>query len=60
MYSIYAQNGDVQYNIVEFIIDSEEDVATLPTTPVMGSTALVINNPALFMLNSEKEWVKIF
>lgn len=59
MVNLYSQNGDVQYNIVEYVVDTEADLATLPTNVAMGSTALVIANTTVYMLNSKKEWVKM-
>ena len=49
----------------DFIIDTDEDVALLPTSTVgnvktgKGSMALSIATGNLFVLNSEDEWVKV-
>ena len=59
MVILYAQNGDTQYNIREYVIDSAEDIAKLPTDGAMGSTAIVISTSEAYMLNSKKEWVKM-
>ena len=59
MYNVYAQNGDTQYNIMEYVVDTPDDIETLPRTGAMGSSALVISTSEMYMLNSEKEWVKI-
>jgi hypothetical protein len=45
----------------EFAIDTEEDVATLPTDNEVGvgSAAICIGNSEVYMLNSKREWVKL-
>lgn len=46
----------------EFAIDTEEDVATLPTEPTdvgVGSAAICIDNSEVYMLNSKRKWVKL-
>ena len=59
MINLYSQNGDIQYKIMEYVVDTVEDIATLPTTGAMGSTAIVIATSEAYMLNSKKEWVKM-
>ena len=49
----------------DFIIDSDEDVSTLPTSATgnvktgKGSMALSIESGSLFILNSDDEWVTL-
>lgn len=60
MINLYKQDGDTLYGIKEFIIDSAEDVANLPTNIPkirVGSTALVISSGDLYMLNGDGKWV---
>ena len=60
MINLYKQDGDTLYGIKEFIIDSAEDVANLPTNIPkirVGSTALVISSGDLYMLNGNGKWV---
>lgn len=59
MYNLYAQNGDTQYNVMEYVVDTPEDIDFLPTNGAMGSSAIVISTSELYMLNSQKEWVKM-
>lgn len=59
MINLYSQNGDVQYNIREYIVDTEDEIANLPKGAAMGSTALVLSTAELFMLDGQGEWVKI-
>lgn len=58
MISLLSVSGKTVYGICEYVCDKEEDVETLPEAP-MGSTALVIETGNVYMINSEKEWVKI-
>lgn len=60
MINLYKQDGDTLYGIKEFIIDSAEDIANLPTNIPkirVGSTALVISSGDLYILNSAGKWV---
>lgn len=59
MLNLYAQNGDIQYNIREYVLDNVEDIASLPEHAAMGSTAIIIATSEVYMLNSKKEWVKM-
>lgn len=59
MINMVSQNGDVKYNVVEFVVDMPADIKNLPTTVAMGSSALVLSNSEVYVLNGEKEWVKI-
>ena len=62
MINLYKQDGDTLYGIKEFIIDSAEDVANLPTNIPkirVGSTALVISSGDIYMLNGDGKWVLI-
>ena len=58
MISIIKQNGVVQQNINEFIIDEEIELKKLPKIS-HGSTCLVTNNGDVYILNGNKEWKKI-
>lgn len=60
MYKLFSHEGETLYNIKEWVCDTEEDLnALLKNSMGMGSTAFVISTSELYMLNSEKEWVKI-
>ena len=59
MINMVSQNGDVKYNVVEFVVDMPADIKDLPTNVAMGSSALVLYNSEVYVLNGEKEWVKL-
>ena len=57
-YNLIAHDGDVTYGIKEYVVDTPEDIPSLPLS-IMGSTVFVISTSEIYMMNSEKEWVKI-
>lgn len=59
MYSLYANDDDVAYGIQKFILDTEEDIKTLPTQVRAGSSALVIETSSVYVLNHQQQWIKI-
>lgn len=58
MYRITKNDGDVAYNLKELVCDTPEDLENLPACS-MGSTCMVISTAEVYMLNSNKEWVKL-
>lgn len=59
MITITSQNGDIRYNVVEFVLDTINDIPNLPTDVSAGSTAFVISTGDCYMFNSEGSWVKL-
>lgn len=53
MYKI-ASHGTKAYGIKSFILDTVEDVNSLPTDVEMGSSAYIIATGDKYLLNSEK------
>lgn len=60
MYSVISHDGDTMYNVNEYVCDSISDLFALPRCAA-GSTAIVLekDNVAVYMKNSEDEWVKL-
>lgn len=56
-----TKNGcHITYGVKEFVLDNESDVSKLPVEGcTMGSTAFIIETGNVYMLNGQKEWVKI-
>ena len=53
-------HNNTQYT--EFAVDTEDEISTLPTSPSdcsVGSVALCINTSEVYMLNSQRRWVKL-
>lgn len=48
-------NVDTQYNTYEYLVDSIEDIANLPTDSP-GSTALVAATSEVYILNNQGQW----
>lgn len=59
MYNVIKENDKSKYNITEFVCDSVEDIASLPNTVAPGSTAIVIKETRVFMLNNKGEWEEL-
>ena len=60
MYSVISHDGDVQYGVNEYVCDSIDDLVILPRCAA-GSVAIILekDNPAVYMKNSQGEWVKL-
>lgn len=43
----------------EFLCDGESDLNDLPTTCEPGSVALIIDTSETYMLNNERQWIKV-
>jgi hypothetical protein len=52
MINTVASAGKVAYDVCDFICDFQEDVENLPKDKAVGSTALVLENSKLYMINS--------
>lgn len=55
-FSTFKQGADSYY---EFICDSVDDIASLPTDCAPGSVAFVIEGSVCYMLNNQKTWKSI-
>lgn len=58
-YKLIATNGQPQYGISEFVIDSPDDLEKLPKNCTMGSSALCLEDGTVYMKNSSGEWKEI-
>lgn len=60
MYSVICHDGDTMYGVNEYVCDSVDDLVILPRCAA-GSTAIILeqNNVAVYMKNSQGEWVKL-
>ena len=63
-YSITQQDNDISYNIVQYVVNTREDVNTVPTSAESGSTIFCIEDSSVWMLTcgtstSSKEWKEI-
>ncbi len=58
-YKMISTNGQTQYGIDEFVIDSPDDLEKLPKRSQMGSAALCLSNGAVYMKDSNGEWKEV-
>ena len=54
--SIYKQSNMITNNIKKFVLDTPEDQKLLPLNCAPGSSAFIISNSQLLMLNNQFEW----
>lgn len=59
MIKMTSQNGEIVYDVKEYVCDSPDDLPNLPRNCGMGSTCIVISTSEVYMMNSEREWSKI-
>lgn len=60
-FNLLETNGQIQYGVNVFAIDSPDDLANLPRTSKMGSAALCLDDDEIkvYMKNSKGEWKEI-
>lgn len=59
-YKMTSTNGQVQYDVNEYIIDTPEDLKSLPVKCAMGSAALCLSNGSVYIKDSTGEWKEIW
>lgn len=59
MYSILSQNDKSTYGVVQYVINENAELSSLPTNVEPGSAALSVKEGDIFILNNNKEWVKM-
>ena len=55
-FNLTSTNGQIQYNVDQYVIDSPDDLEKLPKKCVMGSSALCLSNGTVYIKNSKGEW----
>ena len=62
-YTVSGQSGVPSYGILEYIVNTDADVLTVPTDCASGSTIFVIGTAKVYMLsvgeNGVKEWTLV-
>jgi hypothetical protein len=60
MITLYKQDGETVYGVKEFLLDTPQDLQSLPNADIRpGSSALIISTGALYMFNGDKQWVPL-
>lgn len=57
-YSITSQSGQTTYQVTEYVVNTEADVASVPTDVASGSTILVIETGQVYMLSVMEDGTK--
>lgn len=57
MINLYKQDGETLYGIKEYLLDTVDDLSSLPDNIRIGSSALILSTGDLYILNGEKKWV---
>lgn len=57
--NIIRQGDTDQYNIMQYVCDTREDVQELTTSDGAGSTAFVIEDSSVWMLSTENVWKEL-
>lgn len=56
---IVKQGEDINYRYKEIIVDTEAEVSSVDTKEACpGSIIYVVENGAMYMLNTKNEWIK--
>lgn len=58
---LLRQGGKLDYNYKEFFVDNKQAINDIDITfekPCPGSIVYVIDTGAIYILNSQKEWVE--
>lgn len=54
---LMSTNGNVQYNIDEYAVDSPDELEKLPKKSVMGSVAICTSTGDIYIKNGSGKWV---
>ena len=54
--NMMSENGKIKYGIYEFVVDTLSEIQSLPKDAKPGSSALVLENSSVYMLNGNHEW----
>lgn len=58
-WKMISTNGQVQYNVNEYVVDSTDDLENLPKSAAMGSVALVTSTGEVYIKDGLSSWVAI-
>lgn len=57
--ALISNREQVQYGLNSYVADTDADIASLPTDVAPGSTCIVTSPTSVYMLNTNKEWIKL-
>lgn len=63
MFRVYKNGDETDSKLIEYIADTEADIANLPTTNGSGSICLVVQGSeggaVVYMLGNDEQWHKL-
>ena len=59
MPNLIFENGTEKYGIKHLVVDTPNDLSNLPINVEVGSTCFIISTSEKYMINSNKQWIKI-
>ncbi len=54
-----STNGQIQYNINEYVVDTPNDLEKIPQSAAMGSAALCLSNGSVYIKDGSGNWKEI-
>lgn len=57
--NMISTNGQVQYHVDEYVIDTPDDIKKLPLNAAPGSAAICTSTGAVYMKDGSGKWVEI-
>ena len=58
-YKLYSNSGNLQYGIQKYIVDTEADLASLPTGIKAGSSIFVIETSKTLVMNTQGNFIEV-
>lgn len=58
-FKMTSTNGQVQYNVNEYVIDSPQDLNSLPKNAAPGSAALCLSDGSVYVKGTDNEWKEV-
>lgn len=60
MYSSIRQADKTTPYVVEFVVDTKNEIDEIPIDTIRpGSTVIVIADASVYMLNNQKKWIQL-
>lgn len=58
-FKLISTNGQIQYNVDEYVIDSPDDLKNLPKKSAQGSAAICTSTGDVYIKDGTGKWVII-
>lgn len=58
-YSVTKNGESISSSVIEIIADTNADIESLPTNVGAGSSCLVLNTGAVYILGNDKVWHEV-